>query len=934
MVYTGERDSVNKSRAALSKGWVIANHILVSFHVAFISSVLSVPGYVQNKAEVLRFMFVSHETIISLLFWYVTFHIGVAWHEMGHYVSAIRLSALNTALLGNAQKNINKPFWIRIFWYLWILILIPFGKVKGVRKTGLEYHPDAPYNLAVSAAGPAASQKMAMIAFPAAIVLLTTGLMLDVSIAVYLGRLFLGLGAVGLFDFLFADPGKFREFKLREMDAAKAAKKIEVLTTENSEGWGDRVKKVKNMMIQTRMQRVVTRRKKEILVPWEFRNCGMGGRHTEKEFPESNISLQESMFIPLSVHSHEEAQEMTVNLQTRLKEIIENSEGCTMKGIGTEGGIAAYIGKEEGDILPVQRLWRMQKQAIVDCGYIPGKDVVMALDPAASELENAYKISTGVMEEIGTYEAWRDENEPVLSRDDLLEIYRKAIEDDGLPIVSIEDGFAEDDDEGWKLIMEKLGDKIHIIGDDNVTTKDSSIEEKADERLINTVLIKLNQIGTITEGVLALLTAIGKNLEIVVSHRSKSPIEDFEAHVALAANSLGLKAGGGSNSERLHKYESIVKVIKEVMQRRKKRSVTKDKMEDSSVRKFIDNTVITEIVAHEASTNAGIPTVGVEVKVGIEGSDTYFKLFSFEGSTPLGTSAGTDEAIHLIDSIIQADSPVAKKFPDLFVLNKTDKTYRFKKEVDDEKVIAKNDKQLSGLWQRVKRYRGKGCLNAVDNVLNIIAQAFVGRKIFEIGEVVDIDKKLLDLEKQLAYERGVLTSRVSEEEEIMVMQRKGNLGMNAILSVSLALARLKGSAEGMALWEVIRQQITTTISKTIAANGGIQLFDVLKEDIISHRKRAIMLEKQTKKGLTNEAIGLTREEEVSIINGVNEMIERLKQAESEKALDLWKIIEKELTFHELSMGLRKVNEEKRKNVKLYQLLREQLPVYNTEQGVA
>jgi len=351
------------------------------------------------------------------------------------------------------------------------------------------------------------------------------------------------------------------------------------------------------------------------------------------------------------------------------------------------------------------------------------------------------------------------------------------------------------------------------------------------------------------------------------------------------------------------------------------------------VREFIDNTTITEIVAHEASTNAGIPTVGVEVKVGIEGSDTYFKLFSFEGSTPLGTSAGTDEAIHLIDSIIQADSPVAKKFSDLFVLNKIDKTYRFKKEVDDAKVSAKNDKQLSELWQRAKRYRGKGCLNAVDNVLNIIAQAFVGRKISEIGEVVDIDKKLLDLEKQLAFERGVLTSPASEEEEIMVMQRKGNLGMNAILSVSLALARLKGSAEGMGLWEVIRQQITTTISKTIAANGGVQLFDVLKEDIISHRKRVLMLEKQTKNGLTDEAIGLTRKEESSVINGVNEMIERLKQAESKKVLDIWKIIEQELTFHELSMGLRKVNEKKPKNVKLYQLLREQLHVYNTKQGV-
>ncbi|TET24223.1 MAG: hypothetical protein E3J78_01510, partial [Candidatus Cloacimonadota bacterium] len=256
LLYTDESDSINKCRAGLSKGWVIANHILVSFHVAFISSVLSVPGYVQNKAEVLRFMFVSHETILSLLFWYVTFHVGVAWHEMGHYVSAIRLSALNTALLGNAQKNISKPFWIRIFWYLWILILIPFGKLKGVRKTGLEYHPDAPYNLAVSAAGPAASQKMALVALPLAIVLLTAGLMFDVRIAIYLGRLFLGLGAVGLLDFLFADPGKYKEFKKREAAAKRTADKIETSTAKRTKTWKNRVKQIKEIMVNTRMQKV------------------------------------------------------------------------------------------------------------------------------------------------------------------------------------------------------------------------------------------------------------------------------------------------------------------------------------------------------------------------------------------------------------------------------------------------------------------------------------------------------------------------------------------------------------------------------------------------------------------------------------------------------------------------------------------------------
>jgi len=912
--------------AALNKGWVIANHILVSFHVAFISSVLSVPGFVSNKGEVLKFMFTSRETLVSLIFWYVSFHTGVAVHEMGHYLKAIRLNALNASLLPDAQKKLNQSLFKRGFWYLSIFLKIPFGKLKGVRRTGLEYHPDAPYNLAVSAAGPSASQKLAIIALPAAIILLSIGLIYNIRITVYTGRLLLGVGFVGLLDFLLADTGKYREFRRREAKAGSSAKKTEVIGEKGAKTWVEKVKGVKGMMIWTRMQKIILEGKHEILVPWEFRNCGMGGRHTEKEFPESNISLQESMFIPLSASNYEEAQEMTVTLQNRLKEIIENSEGCTVKGIGTEGGIAAYIQKGAGDTLPVERLWRMQKQAIKDCGYIPGKDVVMALDPAASELENAYRETMGVRKEIGMYEAWRDENQPVLSRDNLLEIYRKAIEDDDLPIVAIEDGFAEDDDEGWKLIMEKLGDKIHITGDDNITTKDSSIEEKADKGLINTALIKLNQIGTVTEGVLALLTAIGKNLEIVVSHRSKSPIEDFEAQVALAANSLGLKAGGGSNSERLYKYEAIVRVMREIMQKSAEKKNKKSEPEEEALaRKFTNNLTITEIVAREASTNAGIPTVAVEVKVGIEGSDKYSRLFTFEGATPLGTSAGTDEAIHLIDSIIPANSPIAKKYGGLFEIQ-DDKTYCFKRRVDNNKIVEKNDKKLLEVWQRSCRYGGKGCLNAVDNVRNFISKSFRGKKISELGELVELDRTLLEQEKELAIERGTLDSNASREEVIHIMQRKGNLGMNAILSVSLAMARLKGNMEGKLLWEVIREQMTTAMSRTIVANGGMDLIASLKEELIDHRKKTLRHENLNKYRGNKDKVKAIPSEDSTIRAEVNKVIENINRVKDET--EQWKTIKKVLTFGELCIGLQKVNESKSENIKLYELLREHLPIYS------
>jgi enolase len=929
-----DRDlNVTANRMALSKGWVIANHILVSFHVAFVSSILSVPDYVANKAQVLHFMFLSYETIISLLFCYFTFHAGIAWHEMGHYLSAVRLSALNTALLPDAEKRMGLPIYKRVFWYLWTFMLIPFGKLKGVRRSGLEYHPDAPYNLAVAAAGPSASMKLAIIAWPIAIVLLVLGLWFDIRMSVYIGRLFLGLGAVGLLDFLLADRGKYREFKEREAAARHAASKIDAHDSESAGGWRERVKKIKEIMVDTRMQKVELLSGREEWVPWEFRNCGMGGRHTEKEFPESNISLQESMFIPLSARNYEDAQEMTVNLQTRLKEIIETAEGCAVKGTGTEGGIAPYVKKESGDILPVQRLWRMQKQAIKDCGYVPGRDVVIALDPAASELEKAYRKSTGAGDEIGMYQAWRDENAPMLSRDDMFEIYRKAIEDEDLPIISIEDGFAEDDDTGWKMIMEGLGDKIHVIGDDNITTKDSSIEEKAEKGLINTALIKLNQIGTVTEGVLAILTAVGKGLQTVVSHRSKSPMEDFEAQVALAANSLGLKAGGGSNPERLFKYESVVKVVREAIERIEKEQegrISIDKDFETLTGRCVGDLSITEIIAREAPTNAGLPTVAIELKIGVPGSIEFGKLLTFEGSTPLGTSAGTDEAIHLVDNIIAPNASIARNHADLFIMKK-DGSYRFKKEVSGEVIDAKCDPELSEVWRRANRYGGNGCLNAVDNVSRVLAGSFRGKKIRELGDLVNLDRVLLEHERDLAKERGMLAEDASKDEIIHIMQRKANIGMNAILSMSLALARLKGGVQGKELCEVIREQMMTTLAKTIEAHGGLKLLDELKERIVEVSKQRRRFDRIAKseicEGLeVNISDVILGSDEIDAIEGrMAERIETIREAAQKE--ELWRVLKRLLSYEELCVGLRIVNERKPEEKKLYEMLREQLPVY-------
>ena len=194
----------------------------------------------------------------------------------------------------------------------------------------------------------------------------------------------------------------------------------------------------------------------------------------------------------------------------------------------------------------------MAVQAIEECGFVPDRDVCLALDPAASELSNAYREKTGEKESVGQYLFWRAEDPKVMTTDELVELYIRWVEK--YPIVSLEDAFAEDDHEGWKKLMKALDDEILIIGDDLVTTKDSTIKRCAEEGLINTALIKANQIGTLSETLLATRVAKEKGLALVVSHRSKSPNEVMEADIAFAVGALGLKCGGGANTERLVKY--------------------------------------------------------------------------------------------------------------------------------------------------------------------------------------------------------------------------------------------------------------------------------------------------------------------------------------------------------------------------------------------
>ncbi|MEZ4225704.1 MAG: PEP/pyruvate-binding domain-containing protein [Polyangiaceae bacterium] len=792
----------SRDRSALQEGWVIANHILVAFHVAFISSVLALPAASILKWEVLGFIFFSPETIVSALFTYLTFHFCVAWHELGHFTVAARLNALNESALREAQERSSAPFASRVLWYLGLFLKIPFGRAVGVKREGLNYYPDAPYNLAVAAAGPRASRNAALFTLPPAAALLAVGLLGDHTALIYAGRLLLGIGVVSFLDFRLADPGKYRAFLERERRAADKAQSVGQLT-----GWLAQAAGVKQRLLASRMQFAAHPRLGVVSAPWQFRNCGMGGRHTEKEYPESNVSMQEAMFLILSATSYQEAQELTVRLQNRLKEIIEKEEGCRVMGIGLEGGLAPYIEKGEFP-LPEVRLWSMMKRAIAECGCRPGVDVAIALDPAMSELELAYRAENNLPDAVGMYLFWRDKAKVVLDRDGVLALFVEALEEYEIPILSIEDGFSEYDHEGWRLLRERLGDQVFIIGDDLVTTNDKTIEEAADGGLINCALIKANQIGSLYETLLAMLVALGKGLELVVSHRSKSPNDDMEAQIALAVNALGLKAGGGANTERLVKYQSVSELL-----------LSLEEAEEDSALPDGAQAVIRSLRAYEEPTNAGIPTVGSSAEVWLPTASVSLR---FRGATPLGTSAGSGEAIHLVDESVEyaEHKEVIDHFPALFRERELG-VYAFKKGLEEVRVRSEGDDDLSGLFVRAQRYGGKGCLTAVENVSTVVAPWLEGKNVAELS-LLDLDRGLLLLELRAARRRGKLAEDASDEECIRVMQRKQNIGMNALLSVSLAVGRAIARVHGKELYELLREEMLAVIDR-LAARNGVEL---------------------------------------------------------------------------------------------------------------
>jgi hypothetical protein len=305
-----------------------------------------------------------------------------------------------------------------------------------------------------------------------------------------------------------------------------------------------------------------------------------------------------------------------------------------------------------------------------------------------------------------------------------------------------------------------------------------------------------------------MLVSLGKGFELVVSHRSKSPNDDMEAQIALAVNSLGLKAGGGANTERLVKYQAINEIML------KGPDDFPDQGLDPGMRPHIRR-----VFAYEEPTNAGVPSVGSTIEIEMEEQGVRLK---FKGATPLGTSAGAGEAIHLVDSAVEHSEhhEVIDRHRSFFVELEPGVS-AFAKEIKDKQVKSTGDDDLITIFNRAQRYDGKGCLNAVDNVFTVIAPAFEKQDASDLS-LKGIDRLLLSLELREAQRRKKLSSSASAEDRVQVMQRKQNLGMNAILSVSLALARARAHLQGKDLFEMLREEMLAIIER-LAADYEVEI---------------------------------------------------------------------------------------------------------------
>jgi len=270
-------------------------------------------------------------------------------------------------------------------------------------------------------------------------------------------------------------------------------------------------------------------------LPIPFLNILNGGKHAD-----NNVDIQEFMIAPIGAPSFKEALRYASEVYHNLKSILKSKSLNT--AVGDEGGFAPNLSSNEEAIQYIIT-------AIEKAGYQPGKDISIVLDPAASEF---YQDGKYVL---------KADNSKLTSRE-MVTYYGNLISK--YPIISIEDGLAENDWEGWKFLTEELGKKIQLTGDDIFVTNPKILAEGIKNGIANSVLIKLNQIGTITETLETVEIAKKAGYTCVFSHRSGETEDSFLAYIAVATNAGQLKTGAPARSERLAKYNQLLRIEEEL----------------------------------------------------------------------------------------------------------------------------------------------------------------------------------------------------------------------------------------------------------------------------------------------------------------------------------------------------------------------------------
>jgi len=272
------------------------------------------------------------------------------------------------------------------------------------------------------------------------------------------------------------------------------------------------------------------------LLPVPCMNVINGGSHAD-----NNVDFQEFMIAPHNAPSFTEAIRMGEEVFHALKSVLK-SKGLST-GVGDEGGFAPDLKSNEEAV-------EMILNGIVKAGYKPGDDVSICLDPAASE-----------MWEDGKYKFFKS-TQKLVSSDDIVKLWENWVRQ--YPIVLLEDGLAENDWDGWKNLTNAIGNKIEIVGDDLFCTNKAILAKGIEKKVANSVLIKLNQIGTVSETLETIELAYRNNYNCFVSHRSGETADSFIADLTVAVNAGHLKTGSGCRSERVEKFNQLMRIEKQL----------------------------------------------------------------------------------------------------------------------------------------------------------------------------------------------------------------------------------------------------------------------------------------------------------------------------------------------------------------------------------